>query len=245
MKLGQCEQVTMKIVVSHLTRMQPGYICVAGIDLNSRKHVRPVLGKRLGIDLLQKYGGVFGIGAEVDLGRTHLVGAAPEVEDHQFSSGNLKLLGTATTREFWDTIDATSTADLAAIFGPALTSHGGTCAVDLNTGTASLGCFTLPAGSVLEVDAWNKIRLRLDDGTFTPSLSVTDLRLYEDDQQTPRHELIATIADRIQDEKVLLSVGLSRAWKKPGDTQPRHWLQANNLHFETDPLGLRIFSEEE
>ena len=232
----------MKIVVSHLTRMQPGYICVAGIDLNSGKHVRPVLGRRLGTELLQSNGGVFGIGAVVDLGRTYRVGTAPELEDYQFSRENLKLVEIASAKKFWAMIDATSTTSLAGIFGPSLTSHGGACAVDVDAGTASLGCLTLQAGSVLEIDPWKKIRRRVDDGTFAPSLSVTDLRLYEEDQKTPRHELIATIADRLEDENVLLSVGLARAWKRPDDTESRHWLQANNLHFETDPLGLEVFS---
>lgn len=232
----------MQIVVSHLTRMNPGYICVAGLDVKSGKHVRPVLGRRLRAELLRKNGGVFAVGAIVDLGPTSKAAAAPEVEDHQFSVANLKFLRTAKANEFWDAIRGTAEADLAAIFGPSLTSHGGPCAVDVGTGMASLGCLTLPAGSVLEVDPWNKIRVRLDDGTFAPSLSVTDIRLYEDDQTTPREKLIATIARRLKDENVLLSVGLARPWKKPGDTHPRHWLQANNLHLESDPLGLRVFS---
>ena len=232
----------MQVVINHLTRMNTGYMCVAGLDLKNGKHVRPVLGGRLGVELLRKNGGVFEIGAIVDLGPVRLVGTAPEVEDRQFTTGNLKFLGTAKAREFWDMIDTTSTATFAEIFGPSLTSHGGACAVDVNTGTSSLGCLTLPAGSILEVDPWNKIRLRVDDGTFSPSLSVTALRLYEDDQKTPRHELVATIADRLAVENLLISVGLARAWKKPGDTEPRHWLQANNLHFKTDPLGRRVFS---
>lgn len=232
----------MKIVVSHLTRMQSGYMCVAGIDLNSGKHVRPVLGRRLGTELLQSNGGVFGIGAVVDLGRTNPVGTAPELEDYQFSRENLKLVEIAPAQKFWGMIDSTSTTSLAEIFGPSLTSHGGACAVDVNAGTASLGCLTVPAGSVLEIDSWNKIRLRIDDGTFVPALSVTDLRLYEVDQKTPRRALIATLGDRLEDENVLLSVGLARAWKRPGDAEPRHWLQANNFHFESDPLGLDAFS---
>ena len=36
-------------------------------------------------------------------------------------------------------------------------------------------------------------------------------------------------------EKVLLSVGLSRAWPSNPDRPPVHWLQVNNLHFEGDP----------
>ena len=231
----------MKIVVSHLTRMEPGYVCVAGLDIRSGQHVRPVLGRRLSRDLLQTNGGVFDIGAVVDLGRTASVGTAPEVEDYRFSVENLKLYGSMAAREFWTTLQNSSSPDFRTIFGPALTARGGGCAVEMNTGTASLGCLQLPRGSVLEVDRYDKIRLRLNDGTFAPNLSVTDLRLYEDDQKTPRQEVIARLQNRTRNENVLLSVGLARAWKKPGDTDSRHWLQVNNLHFESDPLGQRVF----
>ena len=115
------------------------------------------------------------------------------------------------------------------------------CRSTLEDPTASLGCLRLPRRSVLEVDRYDKIRLRLNDGAFAPNLSVTDLRLYEDDQKTPRQEVIARLRNQTQNENVLLSVGLARAWKKPGDTDARHWLQVNNLHFESDPLGQRVF----
>ena len=107
----------MKIVVSHLTRMQPGYVCVAGINLSNRHHVRPVLGRRLTSDLLLTNGGVFGIGAIVDLGRTYSAGTAPELEDYQFSTDNLKYLGMAEAQDFWEMIDGASTTTLEAIFG--------------------------------------------------------------------------------------------------------------------------------
>jgi hypothetical protein len=178
----------------------------------------------------------------IDLGVTSSVGTAPEIEDHQFSAGKLKFLRAAKAGEFWGMIQANSAIDLVTIFGPSLISHGGACAVDLNTGAASLGCMAMPVGSTLVVDPWNKIRLSVNDGTFAPSLSVTDLRLYEEDQKTPRHDLIAALAGRLTDEDVLLSVGLARAWKKPNDTEQRHWLQVNNLHFEGDPLGRKAFS---
>ena len=43
--------------------MQSGYICVAGIDMQNNKHVRPVLARsRLTVDLLKRKGGPFDIG---------------------------------------------------------------------------------------------------------------------------------------------------------------------------------------
>jgi len=59
----------LKIVVNHLTRMQQGYLCVAGLDVNTGEHVRPVLpGQRLPTSLLTRYGGPFDMGVIVDLG---------------------------------------------------------------------------------------------------------------------------------------------------------------------------------
>lgn len=33
----------MKIAVTHLTRMQRGYVCVAGVNVDTGEHIRPVL----------------------------------------------------------------------------------------------------------------------------------------------------------------------------------------------------------
>jgi len=31
---------------------------------------------------------------------------------------------------------------------------------------------------------------------------------------------------------VILSIGLTRSWQKPGDTKEWHWLQVNNIHLK-------------
>jgi hypothetical protein len=74
----------MRIIVNHLTRMQPGYICVAGVDVSNGHHVRPVLRGRLTTDLLASKGGPFDMAALVDIGRVESCGHAPETEDYNF-----------------------------------------------------------------------------------------------------------------------------------------------------------------
>ena len=59
----------MKIVISHLTRMQKGCICVAGVDIDSGRHVRPVMRQQMPVDMLAAHGGPFAMGAIVELGR--------------------------------------------------------------------------------------------------------------------------------------------------------------------------------
>jgi len=227
----------MQIVVTHLTRMKPGYICVAGIDAATGKHVRPVLSGRLSAGLLRKNGGVFEIGGLVDLGAVKLVGHQPEIEDHLFSVGNLAYVKRVSPGELWGYLLGTSEKELKGIFGPALQKNGNGCTVDLNSGAASLGNLQQAQISHLGVNGFGKIRIGLSDGNFSPDLSVTDIRLYEGDHQTPRQEIVDAVANRIPRTGVILAVGLSRPFTKPGDAAARHWLQVNNIHLEEDPLG--------
>ncbi len=227
----------MKIVVNHLTRMQPGYICVAGIDLATGEHVRPVLeGVRLSRDLLVRSGGPFDIASVADLGTTRHIGKPPENEDYVLNPNTATRVKDVVADKYWKLLMKTAKPTLAAIFGPALAARTPGCAIDLGQGNASLGCLIPAAAPEIWVDGWDKIRIELTDGTLTPNLSVTDLRLYEDDQKTPRRKLVDRIAARLKKGVgVVVAVGLARPWQKPGDTERRHWLQVNNLHLEDDP----------
>lgn len=227
----------MKIVVNHLTRMQPGYVCVAGIDLQTNAHVRPVLAnRRLTTDLLKRNGGPFDIGVVVDLESTQHRGGPPEVEDYVFDSSNASAVRELSSDRFWKLLKGLAQTKLSKIFGSDLKSHGRGCAVDVGTGTASLGCLVPSRPPQLEINSYDKVRINFTDGAFTVDLSVTDLRFVHQDQQRPRSRVVQDVQARINNGiGVILSVGLARAWRKPGDTAPRHWLQVNNVHLEDDP----------
>ena len=92
----------MKIVVNHLTRMQQGYICVAGVDIETSQHIRPVLlGTRLGINLLARNGGPFDMAVVVDLGKVTPSPQRPEIEDHIFSPSSVRKMNTFSEKQFW------------------------------------------------------------------------------------------------------------------------------------------------
>lgn len=228
----------MQILVNHLTRMQPGYICVAGVDVQTSKHVRPVLRHgRLTTGLLATNGGPLDIGSVVDLGPTTYAGHAPELEDHHFDPTNSRWLFDDDPDEFWDLLEAVARKNLADIFGPELELWDESGTIDVGEGRASLGCL-IPAGQPwLYTDHRGTVRLVLDYLTPSVDLSVTDLRLYERDHKTPRRELVANVQRRLEaGVEAILSVGLTRPWRKHGDTAERHWLQVNNLHLRDDPL---------
>lgn len=229
----------MKIIVNHLTRMKPGFICVAGIDQSSGKHVRPVVSHgRLRTALLAHHGGPFGVGAIVDLGATKPSGTPPEMEDHIFDPALARATGVLPPAKFWKLLVGSARPDLRSLFGVALKLNGEkqqAMAVDLHTGKASLGCLLPKERPELHV-AFEKVKLRLTDGSKRLVLGVTDLRLYEDDQKTPRDSAIDALERRIRaGTNVILAVGLGRQWQRPGDTEERHFLQVNNLHLEDDP----------
>lgn len=228
----------MRIVVNHLTRMQPGYICVAGIDLQSGHHVRPVLaGGRLDTSLLAKAGGLFDIGAVVDLGATRPHGHPPETEDHLFTPAAASVIGELTPTRFWNRLKDSSAPDFRAIFGSDLRAYGTSAVVNVNAGETSLGCLRLETPPSIEINSWDKIRAHVTDGEFDLDLSVTDLRLYREDHQTPRRKLVSEIEKRIgKGVPVILAVGLTRPFRKRGDVRSYHWLQVNNIHLKDDPI---------
>jgi hypothetical protein len=230
----------MKIIVNHLTRMRPGYICVAGLDVETGRHVRPVLEHRnLGTGLLARHGGAFDMGAQVDLGHTHYAGHPPETEDYQFEPRAAQRHGYATPGEFWAWLERVARPHLREIFGPVIQIQGQGCVVAPGTGDASLGCLLAVRPPLLRLNEGGKIRCRLPSRTVALDLAVTDLRLYSYDggQYQPRVALVEQVAARLErGVRAILSVGLGRPWQKLDGSAPLHWLQVNNLHLEDDPL---------
>ena len=227
----------MHIVINHLTRMQPGYICVAGLDPQTREHIRPVLRGRLTRDLLRAEGGPFDIGALVDLGATAGAGAVPEVEDRAFTPWNVTYLREYESSAFWSLLLAAAQPRLTNIFGPELRQAGATCALDAGKGLASLGCLVPTGRPHLIASDLGSVRMRFSDGDMSVTASVTDLRLYHDDQRSPRLDVLADLNARLaHGVAVVLSVGVSREWTKPGEDVARHWLQVNGVHLGEKPL---------
>jgi len=228
----------MRIVVNHLTRMQKGFMCAAGIDLDTRLHVRPVLDRQMPIDLLSAHGGPFDIARIIDLGETRFVGLIPEIEDRWFDAGAARHVGDMDSKEFGELLQSVAHEKLGAIFGPDLQRVGSTCAVDQTFGLRSLGCYWTTDGRLLLDDAreFPRVRFHWRAGDHAFNAPVTDIRLFEEDHVTPCEATIQQFAHWIAEQpRTLVSVGLSRLFRKTADEPPRHWLQINNFHLPQDP----------
>jgi hypothetical protein len=235
----------MIIVVNHLTRMRQGNICIAGVDPETDRHIRPVT--RWGsmtADLLTPRGGPFDMARVVDLGRTEAAAERPHMEDHLFKPWDAELVEEFPPEDFWALLYSQSKPGLRDIFGSDLKPVGGrSLGTEKGKGDVSLGCFcpshrphlycrTKGASGKLQV------RIRIHDDRREFDISVTDLRLYKEDHATPDQETIERVADRLSNRvAVILGVGLTRAYAGSAEysNTPIHWLQVTNIHLADDP----------
>ena len=122
----------MKIVVNHLTRMQSGYFCAAGVDVQTKTHVRPMPAQgHLRGDLLAHSGGPFDMGMIMELGPTTPQPDRPHVEDHTFDLANVKAQGILAGSRFWNMVTQMAKPKLKAVFGDDLKMRGKSCQFSL------------------------------------------------------------------------------------------------------------------
>jgi len=228
----------MEIAVNHLTRMSTGRICVAGIDLKTGRHVRPVLENGLPTSLLERNGGPFDVGNVVELGQTAPCPQTPKVEDHWFSEANAQKLRLANADGYWGMLNAVSKDDLAHIFGNQLViTDTHKAYLPQHCGAASLGCLIPIEPPEIFMD-WGKARARVKTkfmgNAISLDLSPTDIRLYGANHSTPDLELIEDLNRRMVHEKVVLGVGVGYA-AQFGHYPWAHWLQVNAIHLSGSP----------
>ena len=233
----------MRILVNHLTRMHGGHICVAGVEVETRRHLRPVpRSGGLSSHLLARYGGPFDMARVVDLGSLRGKPDKPHVEDRVFAPSRARFERSVSAHEFWDVLHYLAKRRLRDIFGSALRAVGrlryGT---DVGRGLASLGCFRPHSPPELYLTTGREgkpqIRMKVSDGEIRADAGVTDLRLYKADHATPDPEVVRGVAKWIaESDCVILSLGLTRKYRPSEDSDYIHWLQVNNIHLEEDPL---------
>jgi hypothetical protein len=227
------DTIIMKIVVNHLTRMQKGFMCVAGIDLDSRLHIRPVLDRQMPTKMLAEHGGPFALGRIIDIGQTSFVGKVPEVEDQRINPDVVEHVDDMPDVELLSLMTQIAHNKLGAIFGPELKRAGSTCVVPATQGLRSLGCYWAQNGRLFieQRESRQRIRFSWQAGPQSFCVPVTDIRLYADDHVTPSVSRVQQMAERIAAlPRVLVAVGLSRAFRKTSSADACHWLQLNNFH---------------
>jgi hypothetical protein len=231
------------IIVNHLTRMRMGFICVAGIAISTKQHIRPMSRTgNLSINLLSLNAGPFDMGNVVQLGRIIHQPDLPHTEDYLFEPSQCLIKGVARAETFWEVLERTSKNRLKEIFGDDLKHIGQSVyGTDPGCGQASLGCLRLNRKPSLYVDTGRsgkpQVRLSFTDGKLHVNAGITDIRFYEIDDYSPKEEIISDIKAQIKaSEAIILSLGLSRPFASSPQFDPVNWLQVNNIHFRENPV---------
>lgn len=231
----------MPFVVTQLTRMKDGHVCLAGIDSATGQHVRPVLAgqERFAAAVLARNGGPYEFGAIVDLGRTQKKPQQPHVED-VVVLGRPVRIGELTPQDFWTLLDRAAQPSLSRIFGTALEKQGAhACGTSCGQGQASLGVLRPKRPVNIRWEPWPegvRIKAAVPFRSETISVPVTDVRLYEADCVTPSRTRFDRMAQLLGSGRpVLLAVGLGRAWSANAP-EAVHWLQVNGIFVDDGTL---------
>lgn len=241
-----------RLIITDLTRMSGGHVCLAGYDIASGRCLRPVLrwGNFEESWLYRGPGGIIKPFALVDLDFLLPLPDPPHTEDTLFDPDSILVVGAwkESARHHW-LIQSTDRC-VDGIFG-APVCEGPGWYVEHGLGTRSLG--TIRAGVIGEViykpkdgGGWD-YRLRfLDLGGRQYRLAVVDLafRYYLDYQRLRNGEAPAAIAERLtnslQRAEVYLRIGLARGWKEYPE---RCYLQVTGVYSFPDYLGGRCFAD--
>jgi len=226
----------MQLIINHLTRMQPGYFCAAGIEPTTRLHVRPVLDASLRTELLDREGGSFSLGATLDFGQMRFVGRTPEIEDRKFDLEQVRVVESANLNKMMEYCRSVAKNALHEVFTSELIRMGASFAIPENAGLYSLGCCWVekPMLEIVCEPEIRRLRLKWNERGQRIAVGVADIRLYEADHRSLNiHEVRQVQRWLDTTDRVLLSVGLSRPYRKSEQDRPVHWLQVNNIHYAT------------
>ena len=238
------------IVITEVTRMQEGRVCIAGYDQHGHC-LRPVLPPP-GIHETTLYSGAHAIifpSAKVEFEFTQPTPQPPHTEDIRYDPAAVRLIERQPEDRWHKMLQATVSPSIAVIFEqPILTDVG--CYVMDGQGPRSLG--TIKPARIIQVihelspeNKW-QYRLRFEDGAGAAfRLTVTDLawRYYCDRQRTQGAapaQIAADLLRALQTSEVYLRVGLARGWDKFPD---RCYLQLTGIHTFPDYLNGKTFAD--
>jgi hypothetical protein len=241
--------VKKPLLITDLTRMRGGHVCVAGYDEQGRC-VRPAYPRIQ--EALLKRDDVFVVypSAVVEFDLLEAKPDPPHTEDYVFDLFSIRFLRRVTPRAFGDALKRGLAPSVAEVFEQPITRDEGYYVAD-GAGPRSVGTVQ-PRGIAkaiygpgFDAGAWD-YRLQFYDqaGCFY-SLKITDLtwHRYCDSLRGPGRqppEIAAHLTQLLRTRKVLLRVGLSRGW---AERKGRCYLQINGVYTSPDYLDGRTLAD--
>lgn len=244
----------MKIIVTDLTRFSNREkVCLAGIDPSTGQCIRPMRliegGKTeyLAFESVKKNKVIPGSVLEGDFSpipHSH----TPHVEDHSFNAGRLKVIGSATGKEFERVLELTSSTTVKSGFGSLPDNRLFASTAPPSTSIMTLKVANPQSQFKLSVDKYNDQKFKAhitDESGFQLSfLPVADLgisdhvaSIREDDPTL--NELNSFLQ---QQDTLYIRLGLSRVFSAGNPPRNGYWVQANGIYsFPSYREDLRIY----
>jgi hypothetical protein len=239
-----------QIVITDLTRMQEGRVCIAGYDQHGQC-IRPVLPPP-GIHENTLYFANQAIifpSAKVEFEFTQPTPQPPHTEDVRYDPAFIKFIERLPEVRWHRVLEATLSNSIGAIFEQPILTEPGHYVMD-GRGPRSLG--TIRPRRILQVffepspeSKW-QYRLRFVDGeSITYRLTITDLtwRYFCDHQRKNGNnptQIVSTLTRSLQSSDIYLRIGLARGWDKFPD---RCYIQITGVHTFPDYLNGRTFAD--
>ncbi len=238
------------IVITDVTRMQEGRVCIAGYDQHGQC-IRPVLPPP-GIHESTLIGASCPIifpSAKVEFEFTQPTPQPPHTEDIRYDPASVKFIERQPEERWRKMLEATLFNSVGTIFEQPILTDPGHYVMD-GRGPRSLGTLrpqrTLKA--IYEQSSEGKWKYRLgfiDSEHQTYWLTVTDLawRYFCDHKRqagSAPHDVAAHLTQVLHASAVYLRVGLARGWEKYPD---RCYLQLTGVHTFPDYLEGKTFAD--
>ena len=238
------------LVITDVTRMHEGRVCVAGYDI-AGNCIRPLLpppGIHETTLYVRKRPIVFPF-AVVDYDLTQPTPQPPHTEDYRYDPSSVRFVERLEPERRQAVLKRSLFASVSAIFEEPIHHDVGHYVMD-GRGPRSLG--TIRPQRIIKTvyeqapDGKWKYRLGFVDGEgFTYRWSVTDLAWryfndYEHRKGRSPEEISATVTSLLKSSEILLRIGLARGWDMYPD---RCYLQITGVYSFPDYLEGRTFAD--
>ncbi len=237
------------IVITDVTRMQEGRVCIAGYDQQGHC-IRPVLPPP-GIHETSLYSGsqlIVFPSAKVEFELTQPTPQPPHTEDVRYDPASVRFIERQPEERWQRMLGATLSKNVSAVFEQPILTDPGHYVMD-GQGPRSLG--TIRPQQITQViyerspDSKWQYRLRFEDGDHAYRLTITDLtwRYYCDFRRAngdSPQQVADSLLQALRSSEVYLRVGLARKWDKfPG----RCYLQITGVHTFPDYLNSHTMAD--
>ena len=208
-----------RIIITGITNMSIGYICVSGYDMAARKYIRPIIpGSHIMESFLSSFNTPIDLGStiELDLSCTETPASPPHIEDNPFDPSTVKVLDSMSRVQFRSFIESIADESVESIFGYEIELINGQPILPEGSGTRSLGAI-MGRKCTVYCDHMGKSRCDFVDQSGYE---------YRHLPIVGRDEWIKKPGNYLD---VPIRLSLTRLFQKDDDSEPVYWMQVSGV----------------